>query len=119
GDAAYKRVEYQKIQSMLGYCELTTCRRQSLLRYFGETLAEPCNNCDTCLTPPPSWDATIEAQKALSCVYRTGQRFGINYLIDVLLGKTTERIATLHHDRVSTFGIGKEHPEMVWRSVFR
>jgi ATP-dependent DNA helicase RecQ len=119
GDAAYKRIGYQKIQSMLGYCEVTGCRRQSLLRYFGEPLEEPCGNCDTCLEPVTTWDATVAAQKALSCIYRTQQRFGVGHLIDVLLGRETERMRSLRHDQVSTFGIGGEHSERVWRSVFR
>jgi ATP-dependent DNA helicase RecQ len=118
-DAAHKRVEHQKLQAMLGLCEVTTCRRQVLLTYFGEPLAKPCGNCDTCLVKVPTWDGTIAAQKALSCIYRTNQRFGVNYLIDVLLGKATERVKSFHHDQVSTFGVGKEHGEAVWRSVFR
>jgi ATP-dependent DNA helicase RecQ len=119
GADAYKRVEYQKLQSMLGFCEVTSCRRQVLLAYFGETLAEPCGNCDVCLGGVDLWDATVEAQKALSCAFRTGQRFGVSHLVDVLLGKETERVRTLGHDRVTTFGIGKDHSEQVWRSVFR
>jgi len=88
----HKRVERHKLDAMLGLCELTTCRRQALLAYFGEKLAEPCGNCDNCLEPPATWDATVPAQKALSCVHRTGQRFGVSYLVDVLLGKADERI---------------------------
>ena len=120
GNAQFKRLEGQKIQAMLGYCELTTCRRQALLRYFGETVADAgCGNCDICLAPVSTWDATIEAQKALSCIYRTGQRFGVGHLIDVLLGRSTTRLVNLRHDQVSTFGVGQDQPEGVWRSVYR
>ena len=121
GDAgdAHKRVERHKLDAMLGLCELTTCRRQALLTYFGETLPKPCGNCDTCLEPPEAWDATVPAQKALSCVHRTGQRFGVNYLIDVLLGKDDDRIKRFGHDRLTTSGIGKELGQQEWRGVFR
>jgi ATP-dependent DNA helicase RecQ len=104
---------------MLGLCELSTCRRQALLSYFGETLSKSCGNCDTCLEPPEVWDATVPAQKALSCVHRTGQRFGVNYLIDVLLGKDDDRIKRFGHDRLTTSGIGKELGQQEWRGVFR
>jgi ATP-dependent DNA helicase RecQ len=116
---AHKRVERHKLDAMLGLCELTGCRRQALLAYFGETLAKPCGNCDTCLEPPATWDASVVAQKALSCVHRTGQRFGVMYLIDVLLGKDDERIRRFGHDRLSTFGIGTELDAKGWRGVFR
>ncbi len=118
-DAAHKRVERGKLDAMLGLCELTTCRRQALLGYFGEALPHACGNCDSCLSPPETWDASIAAQKALSCIHRTGQRFGVNYLIDVLLGKDDERIKRFGHDALSTFGIGKELPTNAWRTVFR
>jgi ATP-dependent DNA helicase RecQ len=118
-DESYKRIERQKIQSLLGFCELTSCRRQALLRYFGETLAQPCGNCDICLHPVEAWDATVEGQKALSTVFRTGQRFGVGYLLDVLLGKDNERIRRFRHDELSVFGVGKDCDEAVWRSVFR
>ncbi|MHB8743592.1 MAG: DNA helicase RecQ [Sulfuricaulis sp.] len=118
-DDAHKRVERHKLDAMLGLCELTTCRRQALLTYFGETLPKPCGNCDTCLEPPEAWDATVPAQKALSCVHRTGQKFGVNYLIDVLLGKDDERIKRFGHDRLTTSGIGKELGQQEWRGVFR
>jgi ATP-dependent DNA helicase RecQ len=118
-DDARKRVERHKLDDMLGLCELTTCRRQALLGYFGEDALRPCGNCDTCLEPPQTWDATVPAQKALSCVHRTGQRFGVNYLIDVLLGKDDERIGRFGHDKLSTFGIGKESSANEWRGVFR
>jgi ATP-dependent DNA helicase RecQ len=118
-DEAHRRIERQKLDSMLGYCELTSCRRQSLLGYFGDILPEPCGNCDNCLEPPQTWDASTAAQKALSCVHRTGQRFGVNYLIDVLLGKDDERIQRFGHDSISTFGIGQDLSANDWRTVFR
>jgi len=119
GDEAHKRLEQRKLDALLGYCETAECRRQVLLRYFGEDLPEPCGNCDTCLEPVVTWDGTEAAQKALSCVYRTGQRFGAAYLVDVLVGRDTERIRRFGHDRVSTFGIGTELDDAGWRSVFR
>lgn len=118
-DEQHKRIEQHKLQSMLGFCELTTCRRQGLLRYFGEVLEQPCGNCDTCLTPVETWDATVAAQKALSSVHRTGQRFGVNYLIDVLRGSENERLKYFGHDRLSVYGIGSELDKQQWRSVFR
>jgi len=114
-----KRIERQKLDAMLGFCELTSCRRQALLRYFNDRLDEPCGNCDTCLQPPETWDATEAAQKALSCVYRTGQRFGVNYLIDVLLGKDNDRLRGFGHDRLSTYGIGTELDTNAWRNLYR
>ena len=118
-DEAHKRVERHKLDAMLGLCELTTCRRQALLAYFGETAHEPCGNCDTCLSPPETWDASVPAQKALSCVHRTGQRFGVNYLIDVLLGKIDERIQRFGHDAITTFGIGRDLTTPEWRGIYR
>lgn len=115
----FKRVANHKLEAMLGLCELTTCRRQALLSYFDETLSESCGNCDNCIKPPETWDGTVTAQKALSCVYRTGQRFGVNYIIDVLTGKQDERISQYNHDQLSTYGIGKEIGVAEWRSVFR
>lgn len=114
-----KRVERQKLNALLGYCESITCRHQSILRYFGESSPGNCGNCDNCLEPIEKWDATKEVQKALSCVFRTGQRFGVTHLIDVLLGKITPRITQFHHDQVSTFGIGVELNQQQWNSVFR
>ncbi len=119
GDERFKRIQQRKMQAMLGFCETTRCRRQVLLAYFGEELSRPCGYCDTCAEKMESWDGTIVAQKALSCVYRTGQRFGAAYLTDVLLGKDDERIRRFGHDRVSTFGIGAELSEREWKSVFR
>ncbi|NNL06607.1 MAG: ATP-dependent DNA helicase RecQ, partial [Gammaproteobacteria bacterium] len=118
-DEKHKRSEQHKLQSMLGFCELTSCRRQGLLRYFGEQLEQPCGNCDTCLSPVETWDATVVAQKALSAVHRTGQRFGVAYLVDVLQGKDNERIRRFGHDRLSVYGIGDDLDNHQWRSVFR
>ena len=118
-DEQHKRAERQKLEAMLGYCEVVGCRRQTLLNYFGDTLPEPCGNCDTCLEPVECWDGTEAARKALSCIYRTEQRFGVNYNIDVLIGKDDERIRGFGHDRLSTFGIGRELDAFQWRSVFR
>ncbi|HGG60379.1 MAG TPA: DNA helicase RecQ [Gammaproteobacteria bacterium] len=116
---AQKRIMQNKLQAMLGLCELSSCRRQALLAYFGETLAEPCGNCDNCLNPPQVWNGTEAARKALSCVYRTGQRFGVNYVIDVLIGKDDERIVNNRHNQLSTYGIGADISQNQWRSVFR
>ena len=118
-DEARKRIEIRKLDAMLGYCELATCRRRSLLAYFGETPAERCGNCDNCLQPPESWDATEAAQQALSCVYRTGQRFGVGYVVDVLRGKDDERIRRFGHDRIPTFGVGADIDAGQWRSLVR
>ncbi|RUR33085.1 DNA helicase RecQ [Vreelandella nanhaiensis] len=114
-----KRIEQQKLDAMLGLCEIISCRRQVLLHYFGDHLDAPCGNCDNCLTPPETWDATVAAQKALSCVYRTEQRFGVTYLVDVLLGKSNERITRFGHDKISTFGIGKDLSASEWKALFR
>ena len=118
-DEAHKRVEHHKLESMLGLCELITCRRHALLGYFEEDSSARCGNCDNCLKPPEKWDATVAAQKALSCVYRTQQRFGVNYLIDVLRGKTDDRIQSNGHDQISTFGVGDEFSVTEWRTIFR
>ncbi len=114
-----KSLERHRLEAILGLCETTECRRQVMLRYFGEILPTPCGNCDNCLAPPSSWDATEAAQKALSCVFRTGQRFGAHHVIDVLLGRTTDRIKQLGHDQISTYGIGKDVAEKDWLSLFR
>ncbi len=118
-DEAHKRMEHHKLESMLGLCELITCRRQTLLSYFDEASPEPCGNCDNCLRPPEKWDGTESAQKALSCIYRTEQRFGVNYIVDILHGKNDERIQRNGHDKISTFGIGKDIIVTEWRSLFR
>jgi len=113
-----KRIERQKLNSLLGLCEASTCRRQILLEYFGDKSAA-CGNCDNCLNKPETFDATIAAQKAISCVFRTEQRFGVGYLIDVLLGNSDERMKNFAHDKISTFGIGKEFSKVEWQSIFR
>ncbi|MEW6500592.1 MAG: DNA helicase RecQ [Thermodesulfobacteriota bacterium] len=112
-----KRIEIHKLNAMAAFAEARSCRRQVLLGYFGEQLPEPCGNCDICLDPPELFDVTDEARKALSCVYRVGQRFGINHVIDVLRGSQGERILSLGHHRLSTYGIGKEQPKEFWASL--
>lgn len=115
----YKRHERQKLDALLGWCEVTGCRRRPLLRYFGDDLASGCGNCDGCLTPVTTWDGTEAAQKLLSAVYRTGQRFGAAHLIDVLLGKDTDKVQQHGHSGLSVFGIGKDLAADRWRSVIR
>jgi ATP-dependent DNA helicase RecQ len=117
-DAAFKRLEQQKLEALLGYCETARCRRQVLLAYFGEA-SDPCDNCDTCLYPVATYDATVHAQKLLSTVVRTHARFGAGHLIDILLGKPSARVRALGHDRLSTFGIGQDLSQKQWRSVVR
>ena len=121
GDAPEERkqVERQKLDALLGFCESTSCRHQTLLRYFGEEHPGNCEQCDNCLEPVDTWDATQAAQMALSCVYRTGQRFGVVHLIDVLLGKATPKIEQFNHQQLSTFGIGKALSQQQWSSVYR
>jgi ATP-dependent DNA helicase RecQ len=114
-----KRIERQKLEALLGFCESASCRRQILLAYFGEKDHPPCGNCDTCLKPVRVWDGVIAAQKALSAVIRTGQRFGVGHLVDLLTGNTTERITELGHDRLKTFGVGKDLDKKSWQSIFR
>jgi ATP-dependent DNA helicase RecQ len=113
-----KRTERQKLDALLGLAETAGCRRQVLLSYFGDS-CEPCGNCDTCTEPPRLFDGTIAAQKALSCVHRTGERFGQTYIVDVLLGIQDRRITDFGHDRISTYGIGKEHDKRTWRAILR
>jgi len=115
---AQKRIERQKLTAFLGYCEAPTCRRQVLLKYFSDDGA-PCGNCDTCLQPPETFEGTVAAQKLLSCVYRTGQRFGGGYVIDVLLGRPSERIESFGHVSLSTYGIGTEYTSKQWQSMIR
>jgi len=117
--ARQARIERQKIDALIGYCETVTCRRQVLLGYFGERDHQPCGNCDNCREPPATWDGTVAAQKALSAIYRTGQRFGAHYLVDLLLGIDSERLRRFGHDRLKTFGIGAEFDRRSWLSVFR
>lgn len=113
------RIEMQKLNSMIDFAEALTCRRQVLLNYFGEQHKDECGNCDVCLNPPQQYDATMDAQKALSCVYRVGQRFGVKHVISVLRGSHNERIKRFGHEQLSTFALGKELNEAEWSSIFR
>ena len=119
GEGAFKRIQRQKLEALLGYCETVACRREALLGYFGEKYPAPCPSCDNCRRTVEAWDGSVAAQKALSCVYRTGQRFGAAYLTDVLIGNPNPRILNLRHDRLKTFGAGRELSREEWRSVFR
>jgi ATP-dependent DNA helicase RecQ len=119
GNEEFKRHEQQRLNAMLGLCEITSCRRQTLLRYFGDELPQPCGNCDNCLTPPDSWDATEAVQKALSCVYRTGQRYGAIHVIEVLRGSQSEKVTSAGHTSLSTWGIGRDLSQDEWRAVLR
>ena len=114
-----KRIERAKLDLLLSYAEATQCRRELLLSAFGEDFHGPCGSCDNCLEPPKTWDATVPAQKALSAVYRSGQRYGSGHVIDILRGIDNERMSQLGHDRLTTFGIGADMDEKQWRSVFR
>jgi ATP-dependent DNA helicase RecQ len=118
-DERQRRIERQKLQALLGFCEAATCRRQVLLGYFGERHHPPCGNCDNCLRPARLWDGLVAAQKALSAVFRTGQRFGVAHLVDVLRGHMTERVRSFGHDKLKTFGVGTEFDKREWQSVFR
>ncbi len=118
-DERIKRVEAHKLEAMLGFCEVSHCRRQSLLAYFGETLEQPCGHCDVCVEPAETWNATEAARKALSCVFRTHQRYGVGHLIDVLRGKASAKVVECGHDQVSTFAIGKALSTRQWRSLYR
>jgi ATP-dependent DNA helicase RecQ len=114
-----KRIERGKLDALLAWCETAECRRTRLLAYFAETREGRCGNCDTCLEPPELWDGSVAAQKAMSAILRTGQRFGAGHLIDLLRGKATERMQQLGHDALPTFGVGADLDEAGWRSVFR
>lgn len=114
-----RKREDHKLQQMLGFCETARCRRKILLNYFDEGAPEQCGNCNNCLTPPQTWDATVAGQKLLSCCYRTGQRYGAGYLIEVLLGKDSPRIQQNRHQTLSVFGIGKEYKEKEWMALVR
>lgn len=114
-----KRREQRKLDALLGLCETTSCRRLTLLNYFGETYDKSCNNCDTCLDPVDKWNASTAAKLALSCIYRTGQRFGVAHLIDVLRGSETPKIHNFSHHLLSVFSLGKEYKPAVWQSIFR
>ena len=118
-DEQHKRLERRKLDALLGFCETTFCRREVLLRYFGESYQGPCHQCDNCLEPAITLDGKIPAQMALSCVYRTGQRFGVKHLIDVLLGKMTPQVERFNHHKVSTFGIGQTYSQQQWQSIYR
>ncbi|MBV9520488.1 MAG: DNA helicase RecQ, partial [Hyphomicrobiales bacterium] len=114
-----RRIERHKLNALLGYCETVICRRQVLLGYFGERDHPPCGNCDNCLRPARIWDGLVTAQKALSAAVRTGQRFGVAHLVDVLRGQLTQRVRQLGHHRLKTFGVGSELGKKEWQSVFR
>ena len=118
-DEEHKRVERTKLDALLGWCEVTTCRRATLLRYFGDDPPAACGNCDVCLAPPKTWDGTVPAQKLMSCIVRTGQRFGAGHVIDVLRGKDTEKVRQHRHQRLSTYDIGNDLTDNQWRSVLR
>ncbi|WP_440995167.1 DNA helicase RecQ [Arhodomonas sp. SL1] len=118
-NARHKQLERQRLDALLGFCEQTTCRRQALLGWFGEDHPGDCGNCDNCLEPPRTWDATEAAQKLLSAIYRTGQRFGANHVIEVLTGGSAARLRELGHDRLSVYGIGRDHPRLIWQSLTR
>jgi ATP-dependent DNA helicase RecQ len=119
GNQDQKRIELHKLQAMVGFGEAQTCRRRVLLGYFGARLEEDCGNCDVCLNPPETYDATVDAQKALSCVFRVGQRFGVGHVVDVLRGAQTQRILELKHDKLSTYGIGADKVAEAWNSLIR
>ena len=119
GAEQFKRSERHKLDAMLGLCEVTSCRRKVLLRYFADDAPNHCGNCDNCQIPPETWDATEAAQKVLSCVFRTGQRFGVMHVVDVLRGKETDKVVQHQHQLLSTFGIGSDIEDLQWRSVMR
>lgn len=119
GSEQFKRTEQHKLEAMLGLCEVTSCRRKVLLSYFADEAPSQCGNCDNCQLPPVTWDATEAAQKVLSCIYRTGQRFGVVHVMDVLQGKENEKVLQHGHQKLSTFGIGSDIHEAQWRSVIR
>jgi ATP-dependent DNA helicase RecQ len=119
GSAEFKRLEQHRLNAMLGLCEITSCRRHALLAYFDEASSERCENCDTCLSPVSTWDATDACRRALSVVFRTGQRFGVNHVIDVLRGTATPKVSQFDHQLLPVFGLGKELVAEQWRSVFR
>jgi ATP-dependent DNA helicase RecQ len=119
GDERHKRLEHHKLDAMLALCEETRCRRQALLAYFDEEMPQPCGHCDNCVDGVQTWDATEPARQALSAIYRTGQRYGVGHLVDVLLGKDTEKVRSFGHDKLSVFGVGKGRSESEWRSLYR
>jgi ATP-dependent DNA helicase RecQ len=119
GNPDQKRIELHKLNAMVGFAEAQNCRRRVLLGYFGESLDQDCGNCDVCESPPETYDATVDAQKALSCVFRVGQRFGMGHVIDVLRGARTQRLLDLGHDRLSTYGLGAEQSAEAWGGLLR
>ncbi|WP_296180945.1 DNA helicase RecQ [Pseudomonas sp. UBA1879] len=119
GDERHKRVEQHKLDAMLSLCEETRCRRQALLAYFDEHMANPCGHCDNCVDDVQTWDATEPARQALSAIYRTGQRYGVGHLVDVLLGKENDKVQSFGHQKLAVFGVGKGRSEGEWRSLFR
>ncbi|MDR3424683.1 MAG: DNA helicase RecQ [Alphaproteobacteria bacterium] len=119
GDAKRKQLEIRKLEALVGFCSSARCRRQTLLEYFGETPPKPCGNCDACQNPVATFDGTVAAQKALSCVYRTGQKFGAAHLTDILVGGDTERVRQFRHNALSTYGVGREYTRDQWRDIFR
>ena len=119
GSDAHKQVQRGKLDALIGLCEMVGCRRQALLAYFGEVSAQPCGNCDNCLNPPVTIDGTLLAQKALSAVYRSGQRFGVGYVVDILTGKPEERIIRNGHDKLAVYGLGKDQDANLWRGLLR
>ncbi len=119
GDERHKRVEQHKLDAMLALCEETRCRRQALLAYFDEILEQPCGHCDNCVDQVQTWDATEPARQALSTVYRTGQRYGVGHLVDVLMGRDNEKVRNFGHEKLAVYGVGKAMAEGEWRSLFR
>ena len=119
GNDEFNHIKRQKLDALLGFSESVVCRRKFLLNYFGENREGGCQACDNCLNPPETWGRTIAAQKALSCVYRTDQRFGAGHLADVLMGKSTPQVQRWRHNRIKTFGAGSELDKNIWMSVFR
>ena len=119
GDERHKRIEQHKLDAMLALCEETRCRRQALLAYFDEELPQPCGHCDNCIDGVETWDATEPARQALSAIYRSGQRYGVGHLVDILLGRDNEKIRAAGHQHLAVFGVGKGLSELEWRTLFR
>jgi ATP-dependent DNA helicase RecQ len=119
GDEQHKRVERHKLEAMLALCEESRCRRQALLAYFDEELAQPCGHCDNCVDGVETWDATEAARLALSAIYRSGQRYGVGHLVDILLGRESDKVRSFGHQQLAVFGKGKELAEADWRTLFR
>jgi ATP-dependent DNA helicase RecQ len=117
-DEEHKRREHRRLDALISYCESAECRRIALLGYFDETTG-PCGNCDNCINPPTLVEATRQAQMLLSAIHRTGQAFGAGHVIDVLLGSDTDKVRQRGHDRLPTYGVGKEFPKQYWQSLVR